>query len=199
MFSDWIRNLTQGIRAPMARVLGRLNVSPNALTVFGYLLHLPAMYALATGRMQLGGIGVLLASLFDSLDGSVAREMRQVTAFGAFFDSTMDRYSEATILLGLLLWYAPRGAQQEIVLIFVALFGSLMVSYTRARAEGVGVACKEGLLTRFERVVLIVLGLLTQRVRLLLWALAILTNATALQRVYVVWRATQKRDDPPEV
>ncbi len=197
MLSDRARSLTQEIRSATARVLGRLGVVPNALTVLGYLLHLPAMYVLAQGRLQLGGILVTAASLFDALDGSVARETGQTSAFGAFLDSTLDRYSEATILLGLLLWYARIGARLEIVLIYAAALGSLMVSYTRARGEGIGIQCKEGLLTRFERVVLIVLGLLARQVRLMLWALAILTHATAVQRIYVVWRATRGGGSEP--
>jgi CDP-diacylglycerol--glycerol-3-phosphate 3-phosphatidyltransferase len=191
MLSEWLRKVTQGIRVPIARVLGGWGVSPNALTVCGYLLHLPAMWAVANGHLQLGGLGVLLASLFDALDGSVAREMGKSSVFGAFLDSTLDRYSEGTILFGLLLWCLRTGARLEVALAFAALLGSLMVSYTRARAEGVGVQCKEGLFTRFERIVAIVAGLLLRQVSLLLWVLAILTNVTALQRVYHVWRATQ--------
>ena len=96
------------------------------------------------------------------------------------------------MLLGLLLWYLQSGGKAEIILIYTAVFGSLMVSYTRARAEGVGIECKEGLLTRFERVILLVAGLVLQQVHLALWILAILTNVTALQRVYHVWRKTSR-------
>lgn len=192
MLGEKVRAWTHGIRAFIARLLGRLGVSPNALTVFGYLLHLPVMYTLATGHMSLGGILLAIASLFDSLDGSVAREMGQVTTFGAFLDSVADRFSEGTVLLGLLLWHLQSGSKIEVVLIYAAVFGSLMVSYTRARAEGVGIECKEGLLTRFERVILLVAGLILQQVRIALWVLAMLTNFTALQRVYHVWRKTSK-------
>lgn len=192
MLSEKVRDWTRGIRASIARLLGRLGISPNALTIFGYLLHLPVMYALATGRMLLGGILLAVASAFDSLDGSVAREMNQTTTFGAFLDSVADRFSEGTVLLGLLLWYLQSGGKAEIILIYTAVFGSLMVSYTRARAEGVGIECKEGLLTRFERVILLVAGLVLQQVHLALWILAILTNVTALQRVYHVWRKTSR-------
>lgn len=191
MLSEKVREWTRGLRAFIARLLGRSGISPNALTVFGYLLHLPVMYALATGHMLLGGILLSIASLFDSLDGSVAREMGQVTTFGAFLDSVADRFSEGTVLLGLLLWYLQSEGKAEIILIYTAVFGSLMVSYTRARAEGVGIECKEGLLTRFERVILLVAGLILQQVRLALWVLAILTNCTALQRVYHVWHKTR--------
>lgn len=196
MLSDRVRSRTEGIRTRLARLLGGLGISPNALTVVGYLLHLPAMYALAKGHMQWGGVLIAVASLFDALDGSVAREMRQSSTFGAFFDSTLDRYSEGTIFLGLLIWYTRIQSPIEIVLTYAAVFGSLMVSYTRARAEGVGIACKAGWFTRFERVLLIVLGLVTKQVRLLLWALAILSNLTAVQRIVHVRRETRRKEDP---
>jgi CDP-diacylglycerol--glycerol-3-phosphate 3-phosphatidyltransferase len=196
MLADRIRGLTEGIRAALARAVGKLGISPNTLTVAGYVLHLPALYALATGHMRLGGLAVAVASLFDALDGSVAREMRQASAFGAFLDSTLDRYSEATILLGLLMHYSRKGALLETVLTYVAMVGSFMVSYTRARAEGAGIACKAGWFTRFERVMLIVICLVTRQLRLLLWALAILANLTAAQRVLYVWGETRDRDEP---
>ena len=196
MLSDRVRRWTEGLRAWAARVLGRLRISPNALTVAGYLLHLPAMLALANGHMQWGGILIAVASLFDALDGSVAREMRQASTFGAFLDSTLDRYSEGTIFLGLLVWYAHNHAVTDTILVYVAVFGSVMVSYTRARAEGVGIACKAGWFTRFERVLLIVIGLLTKQVRLLLWALAVLSHVTAAQRIVHVWRETRDKGQP---
>ena len=190
MLSERLRAWTQGFRSALGRIIGRWGVSPNTLTLFGYLLHLPVMYALAFGHFALGGILLAVASAFDALDGSVAREMGRVTAFGAFFDSVADRFSEATVLLGLLLLYVGQGGRIEPVLIYISLVGSMMVSYTRARAEALGVQCKEGLFTRFERVILLVIGLVVGRVRLVLWALAILTVFTALQRVYHVWRKT---------
>src|SRR4030042_636136 len=104
MWSERLRESTQGIRASVGRFLGRLGVSPNALTVLGYLLHVPAAYSLARGQFTLGGVLFLVASLLDSLDGSVAREMGWVTPFGAFLDSVTDRFSEAAVLPGLARW-----------------------------------------------------------------------------------------------
>lgn len=198
MLSERLRNWAEGFRAPFARALGRLGISPNALTVLGYLLNLLVMYVLATGHLQLGGILVALASLFDGLDGAVAREMEQTSIFGAFLDSVTDRFSEGTVFLGLLLWYLRSTAQQELPLIYLAIFGSLMVSYTRARAEGLGIECKIGLLTRFERVALLAIGLIAQQVRLALWVIAILANVTAIQRIYHVWRVTRGQDERPK-
>lgn len=188
MLSETVRDWTQGIRSAIARVLGGWGVSPNTLTLFGYVLHLPVMYMLATGHLRLGGALFVIASAFDALDGSVAREMGQTSTFGAFLDSVVDRFSEGTVLFGLLLYYLNSGARLEPALIYLAVFGSLLVSYTRARAEGVGIACKEGLFTRFERVILLAAGLMLRLTRPVLWLLAILTVFTALQRIVHVWR-----------
>jgi CDP-diacylglycerol--glycerol-3-phosphate 3-phosphatidyltransferase len=193
MLSERVRDWTQGIRSAIARVLGGWGVSPNTLTLFGYVLHLPVMYMLATGHLRLGGALFVIASAFDALDGSVAREMGQASTFGAFLDSVVDRFSEGTVLFGLLLYYLNSGARLEPALIYLAVFGSLLVSYTRARAEGVGIACKEGLFTRFERVILLAAGLILRLTRPVLWLLAILTVFTALQRIVHVWRKANGR------
>ncbi len=188
MLTDWARKWTKKLRMAVARVLGFLGFSPNGLTILGYLVHLPVMYVLATGRLQLGGVLVALAGLIDTLDGALARDTGQDSQFGAFLDSVSDRYSEGTVLFGLFMWYLGTGARLELALIFIALLGSVMVSYARARAEALGFECRVGLLTRLERVGLIVVGLVLQRVQLMLWAMAILTNVTAVQRIYHVWR-----------
>ncbi len=190
MLSETVREWTQGLRSAIARVLGGWGITPNTLTLLGYALHLPVMVMLATGRLRPGGLLFIAASAFDALDGSVAREMGQATPFGAFLESVLDRFSEGTVLFGLLLHYLNSGARLEPALIYVAMFGSLLVSYTRARAEGVGIACKEGLFTRFERVILLAAGLILGLTRPVLWLLAILTVFTALQRVAYVWRKT---------
>lgn len=190
MLSEKLRAWTLPLRRVLGRIIGRWGVSPNTLTLFGYALHLPVMWAVSRGQFALGGILLALASAFDALDGSVAREMGRVTQFGAFLDSVLDRFSEATVLLGLLLYYVQHGGRIEPVLIYAAMVGSIMVSYTRARAEGLGVECKEGLFTRFERVILLVVGLVIGAVRPVLWVLAVLTVFTAVQRIYSVWRKT---------
>jgi len=190
MFSEKLREWTQGLRAPIGRTLGRLGATPNLLTVLGYLLNLPVLWVLAKGQLRLGGVLVALASSFDALDGTLARETGQTTTFGALFDSVMDRFSEATVLLGLMLWYTANGQALQSVLVYVTMVGSLMVSYVRARAEGLGLQCKVGLLTRFERVLVLVLGLLSGQVTIALWTMAVLANLTALQRVHEVWKQT---------
>jgi CDP-diacylglycerol--glycerol-3-phosphate 3-phosphatidyltransferase len=192
MLSERLRSMTRGLREPIGRALGQLGISPNALTVLGYALNLVVMVVLAQGHLRVGGVLVLLAGLFDALDGAVARATGQTSTFGAFFDSVMDRYSEATVLFGLLLWYLHRGARLDAALIYAAMVGSLMVSYARARAEGLGLECKVGLMTRMERVVLLSIGLIAQQVRLTLWAIAILANLTALHRMAHVWRVAHQ-------
>ena len=120
----------------------------------------------------------------------MARLAGRKSRFGAFLDSTVDRLSEAVIYLGLLVHYTQHGGRQESFLIYATIVGSLMVSYARARAEGLGIECKRGILTRFERVVVLVVGLILNQMLIALWILAILSNFTALQRIYHVWLDT---------
>ncbi len=195
MLSERLRRWTQGVREPIGRILGRLGISPNALTLLGYALNLTVMCVLALGHLRVGGILVLFAGLFDALDGAVARATGQTSTFGAFLDSVVDRYSEATVLFGLLLWHMRSEAQLELALIYAVIVGSLMVSYARARAEGLGLECKTGLMTRLERVAVLSVGLMALQVRITLAALAILTNLTALQRVAHVWHLTRQQAD----
>ena len=124
------------------------------------------------------------------MDGTLARLAGRRSRFGAFLDSTVDRLSEAAIYLGLLVHYTQQGGRQESFLIYATIVGSLMVSYARARAECIGIECKMGILTRFERAVVLVVGLILNQMLITLWIMAILSNFTALQRMYHVWRAT---------
>jgi CDP-diacylglycerol--glycerol-3-phosphate 3-phosphatidyltransferase len=163
---------------------------------------------IAQGYLFLGGLLVLFAGVFDMFDGAMARVRNAATTFGAFLDSTLDRYSESIILFGLLwytlqhpglhdlLWPAPYEQTWMISLIFVSVVGSLMVSYTKARAEGLGIECKSGLLARPERVIILAIGLLSNTS---IWALAILavfSNITALERMISVWRSTRQSVEP---
>jgi len=141
--------------------------------------------------MRLGGLLAALVGLLDALDGALARLTGQKSRFGAFLDSFVDRLCEAVLYLGLLIFYTRHGARQEIMLIYAAIVGSLLISYARARAEGLGLECKVGLLTRMERIAILSLALILNRMSIALWVLAILTNFTALQRVYHVWRITR--------
>jgi CDP-diacylglycerol--glycerol-3-phosphate 3-phosphatidyltransferase len=187
----WLRQKSRVFIDPIVTVIGRTGLTPNMLTFIGLLLNVGVAVVLARGGIALGGWLLLLAMSFDGLDGSLARLTGRQSSFGAFFDSTLDRYSEAVIYGGLLFYYMDQGARTEVLLVYAAISGSVMVSYTRARAEGLGLECKVGLATRLERIVLISAGLILQRVRLALWLLAILANLTAVQRIMHVW---QNRD-----
>ena len=143
------------ISRPIVMLLAKTGISPNALTVFGFLAILAVAWVLSTGRFFLGGFLVLLTASLDFLDGALARLTDRSTKFGAFLDSTLDRFSDAALFLGLLAYYASQGSHyQEIVLIGVALMGSLVTSYTRARAEGLGLKDEVGFFTRTERIIL---------------------------------------------
>lgn len=192
MISKWVRKRTKKFLKPMVKLIGKTGMPPNFLTTVGCFLHLGVTYAIAVGRTKVGGLLLAVAGLFDALDGALARSEGRSSRFGAFLDSTLDRFSEAMVYLGFLIFYINQDTQLESFLVYAAIVGSLMVSYTRARAEGLGIECKVGLLTRFERIVVLILGLLTQRLLIALWVLAIFTHFTALQRIYHVWRVTKK-------
>jgi len=194
MFTQWLRKVTRGITLPVASFLNRIGVSANAITLLGCLLTVAVAALIAGGHTRLGGICLILTTALDGLDGSVAREAGAPTKFGAFLDSVLDRVSESALLLGLAWWYMGQPGITEEILAYVAIFGSLMVSYTRARAEGVGVECKVGLLTRVERSIILIAGLILGLVPATLWVLAIGTVLTAIHRVVYVY--LQARDAP---
>lgn len=198
MLSKYGRDWIAGPLAHIARGLELTGISPNALTVIGFLLTLVVAVVLATGNLLLGGLLLIFAALFDTLDGALARRSNQVSVFGAFLDSTMDRYSEAVTLIALMFYYAsqPDSAIAVLLLAFT-MTGSFMVSYTRARAEAISVECKEGFFQRTERIVVLIVGLLTGWMMPVLWILAIFTNLTALQRIVDVYRKTSKATTPP--
>lgn len=198
MFSNLGRRLFAPLLARVVIWLQATGVTPNALTLTGFLLTGVTAVLLATGYFRIGAMVLLLASIFDMLDGTLARATSQSSTFGAFFDSTLDRYSESVTFLALAIFYSQSSAYRtEIVLIFVILIGSLMVSYTRARAEGLNIECKVGILQRPERIILLILGLLSGWMQPVLWVMAILTNFSALQRIYEVYTRTSQR--PPAV
>ena len=173
--TDFLRTQAMVITHPIARILEKLGLHPNTVTLLGLLLNIGTGAVLASGRLILGGVFVLLASAVDSLDGALARVSGAKSRFGAFLDSTLDRISEGALLFGLLVWLLRQGATTEIYLVFLILLGSVMVSYTRARAEGVGYTCKVGILTRLERVVVLGAGLIFGWVRPTLIVMAVFT------------------------
>ena len=176
----------------VARWLRWTGLTPNMLTVLGLGLNCLVAVVLAVGHLFWGGVLVLLAGLFDLLDGAMARVTGRITSFGSFLDSTLDRYSEGAMYLGLAAYFAanPGPAQRWLIIATVAaLAGSLLVSYVRARAQSLGFTCETGLFARPERVVLTVAGLIFGGIWLagVVVILAVLTNLTALQRIREVW------------
>ena len=190
MLSDVVRKYSRIFLEPLARFISRTGLSPNVITVIGFLLMVGVAFVLARGYLVLGGLLIIAAVLFDAIDGTLARMMGRTSRFGAFLDSTLDRFSEAIIFLGLFIYLIGQGQKIELILIYATVVGSMMVSYARARAEGIGVPLKDGLFTRFERIFILVVGLLFDQLTLALWVLAIFTNLTAIQRMYLVWRIT---------
>ena len=183
---------------PFVSPLASLGVTPNMISVAGFAGNLTAACLAAGGHYLAAGIVMLVSSALDLLDGALARKTGTVTKFGAVFDSVLDRLSEAAVLAGLLFHFAQSpGHTEEMVLVVAAVVGSMMVSYVRARAEGIGLELREGLFTRAERVLLLggalVIGFGV--VRWALWALAILSNLTAAQRVFAVWQKTRETPD----
>jgi CDP-diacylglycerol--glycerol-3-phosphate 3-phosphatidyltransferase len=178
---------------PIVGVLHRAGVTPNHLTTLGLAGNVGAGVLAARGEFLAAGLLMLASSALDLLDGALARATGRASPFGAVFDSVLDRLSEAAVLGGLSYYYSQHDQQLEVALCFAAVVGSLMVSYVRARAQGHGFELREGLFTRAERVLLMGAALIIgqvaiEAVAIALWVLAIMANATALQRLYAVWR-----------
>ncbi len=185
---------------PVTQLLVKTKLTPNMLTITGFVVSLGAAVAIAMGHLLLGGFLVLFSGVFDLLDGALARAKRQNTSFGALLDSTLDRLSEAALLFGLLLWsiwqnLTPEAMLIYVILIYVSFVGSVLVSYIKARAEGLGLECQVGVFTRAERVIVLALGLLLNQVLIALGVLIVLTYITAAQRLLHVWQGTRKERD----
>lgn len=193
MLSDWLRGQTKSIVEVLAGGLGKLGFSPNALTLLGTVFMLGIGIILAQGYFLVGGVLMAAAAAFDALDGGLARLTNRVTKFGAFLDSTTDRWAEAFVYGGLLWWFMGQDRPVEVMLTYAAIIGSLMVSYTRARAEGLDIDCKVGLFTRFERIAVLGLGLLFNQMYIALIVLAVLSNFTAIQRIVHVNKQMQEK------
>ena len=176
---------------PVVAPLAAIGMTPNMISVAGFAGNVAAGALAAGGHLLPAGILMLVFSALDLLDGALARKTGTVTKFGAVFDSVLDRLSEAAVLAGLLYHYSAGGGHtQEVVLCYAAIVGSIMVSYVRARAEGIGLTLREGLFTRAERVLLLAGALMIGHgvVLVALWILAVLSHFTAVQRVFAVWQ-----------
>jgi CDP-diacylglycerol---glycerol-3-phosphate 3-phosphatidyltransferase len=187
-FEAWVRRRAEGLMS----ALGRVPVTPNQITVVGVALTFIAAVLAALGYLRWAGVVLIFAGTFDILDGALARSSGRSYPYGAFLDSTLDRYSEGAIYIGLAAYFASTGGplQRWLLLATVAaLAGSFLVSYVRARAQSLGFTCESGLFARPERVVATVVGLIfgAPVLYVVVFLLAILTNLTALQRIREVW------------
>ena len=179
----------------IVRWLALSRIHPNVLTFLGLVINIVAAYLFAAGSFRWAGAVVIGAGLFDMVDGRVARETNRVTRFGGFFDSVLDRYSDLALLMGLLVYYASINRFFYVVLTAIVMTGSVMVSYTRARAENTIAKCKVGFLERPERVVLLILGALFDRMAPVLWVIAVLANLTVIHRMIYTWQETRRLEE----
>lgn len=176
---------------PFLSTLDKLGVTPNVVTVTGTALNAGVAVLVIFDHLIYAGILLLVAGLFDMLDGSLARLTKKVTSFGAFLDSTLDRVSEGMVLAGIAYFLAVQGGQRAAIdagLVVMALLGSILVSYTRARAESLGVECKSGIMTRPERIILAAIGLFFNVLPYVIYIMLALTMFTVGQRVVHTYR-----------
>ena len=189
---NWARKNTRFILDPVVNWIAGLGISPNALTFAGFLLNVVAGILIGLGFVVWGGVMMtFIAMPLDALDGALARQTNKQTKFGAFFDSVLDRVADAALLIGLAALFMQRGDTYSVLVSFLALVGSFMVSYTRARAEGLNLECKVGFFSRLGRFLLLAAGLLLNQPIITVWLLAVLSTATAIQRMAHVYRVSQ--------
>lgn len=195
MISERIGQWVRHYMLYVGRWLARMGMTANMATLLGFLLNAGVAAVIASGHPRIGGVLLLIASAFDMVDGAIARATGSASRFGGFFDSTLDRYSEIVVYVGMMVWLnETRDDHLGSLLILIAATGALMISYARARAEAIGYSASVGLVARPERVVLLALCLIIDQPLWALWILAILTHFTAVWRIVHVWRLTQADD-----
>jgi CDP-diacylglycerol--glycerol-3-phosphate 3-phosphatidyltransferase len=190
--TDRMRGVFKGVLDPLGTFFNRLGLMPNTMTILGLVGNTIGAYFLARGNMLVGGILILLMGPVDALDGTMARLRGQPTKFGAFVDSVTDRYSELVIFMGLLFFYLQRGDWVTAGIVYLAAAGSVLVSYVRARGQSLGYDTKVGILTRFERYMVLGPALILNLPWLGAWIIAIFANFTAVQRILDVRRQAYK-------
>jgi phosphatidylinositol phosphate synthase len=180
---DYLRIILDRVATPFACVLLWCRVTPNQVSLMGILLTLVTAALIVDGQLLAAGLMYILAASLDLLDGVLARMAKMASRFGAFLDSTADRISEGVVFVAIAYHFASHGQPVDAAIAVLALLGSLLVSYTRARAEGLGLECKVGIVTRAERVVLVALGLMFGLLPVAVYLLAALTAFSATQRI----------------
>lgn len=185
-FTDYLRLWFKWVLDPLGGFFNRLGLTPNMMTMLGLLGNTVGAYYLATGQLMTGGILVVVMTPIDALDGTMARLRGESSDFGAFVDSVSDRYSELIIYGGLLYHFLTVGDRLGGILVFVAAAGSVLVSYVKARAEGLGYGAKVGILTRVERYLVLAPALVFNQLYIGLGIIAVFANITAIQRIWFV-------------
>jgi CDP-diacylglycerol---glycerol-3-phosphate 3-phosphatidyltransferase len=172
----------------------KLRIHPNILTFAGVVINVLAAWALGLGRFILAGVLMVLANIFDFIDGKVAKELHLESRFGAFWDSVMDRFSDITLFIGLIYLYSQLYRTDYVIITALAMMFSVMTSYTRARAESLIEKCKVGFMERPERIVLFMIGAFTNRMAGVLWVILVLSIVTVIDRIYYTWRALKETE-----
>jgi len=179
----------------IVRGLALSRIHPNVLTFLGLVINAVGAVMLAKGQFFSAGLVIIGAGLFDMVDGRVARETNRVTRFGGFFDSVIDRYSDLALLIGLLVWYGSVNRPFYVVLTAIVMAATVMISYTRARAENSIPTCKVGFMERPERVVLLIIGALFDRMAPVLWLIAVLGNLTVVHRMIFTFQEAKRLEE----
>ena len=167
-------------------------VHPTALTLIGLLVNLVAAAAIITGYWKSAALLILAAGFFDMLDGATARTLRKTSHFGGFIDSVIDRYSDMSLLIALIIFYALQGKIFMVSLCSIASLGTVLIPYTRAKAEALIPECKVGLMERAERILLLAAGTFFNSMEIIMWLMALFTHLTVFHRIYYTWKETQK-------
>jgi Phosphatidylglycerophosphate synthase len=192
---DFEAFLRKNFQAPLDSIAGfllKLGITANLITLFGLVGNIVAAYLIARGQLLAGGLVAAFIAPLDAVDGALARKAGVVGKFGAFLDSVVDRYDEMILLAGVLYYFQTQTYTLGVMLTYAALCGSVLVSYTRARAEGLGFSGKAGIFSRIERAVVLILGLVFNQLFISVGIIAILANVTALQRIFFVWKQSKQ-------
>ncbi|RMG97694.1 MAG: CDP-alcohol phosphatidyltransferase family protein [Chloroflexi bacterium] len=194
--TDYLRKHTVVVIDPIVTFLARYKLSPDVLTVVGMIAHFFFAWLIAIGQMSWAAVAIFLIAPLDALDGALARKLgRKQGGFGAFLDSTLDRLAEIVLFGGFIFYYVRQDNPFMLAVAYLAITGSVMVSYARARAEALGISCKVGIMSRVERYAVIMFFLVLNLPHVALLILAVLTYVTVFQRMFHVWQAFARRDE----
>ncbi|MBM3738944.1 MAG: CDP-alcohol phosphatidyltransferase family protein [Acidobacteria bacterium] len=198
-YTNWIGRSCNWVIIRIVNSLKWAGIHPNVLTFIGLLINIAAAAVLATGNFFSAGLVITGAAIFDMVDGRVARETNQVTRFGGFFDSVLDRYSDLALLMGLLVYYANVNRPVYIILTAVVMTTSVMISYTRSRAENIIPKCKVGFMERPERIVLLMIGTFFDRMAAILWVIAVIGTITVIHRIAYTFQEAKRLEEAQRV